>query len=183
MFQDVLTIWGWNSLPFGLAPITLAQEVLTPEEASVLFSGPKILVALLAGVLMAFGFQLLFTNFSVAVGISSWEIDSDSDDDSESLGKTIRKVQAKVGAWALITVSIALFIACFLAVKLSLIESAFLGAIIGVVIWSTYFALVIWFGSSAVGSLIGSIASTVTSGFQGIIGTATAGIGANTAKK
>ncbi|WP_375468454.1 MFS transporter [uncultured Nostoc sp.] len=183
MFQDVLTIWGWNSLPFGLAPITLAQEVLTPEEASVLFSGPKILVALLAGVLMAFAFQLLFTNFSVAVGISSWEIDSDSDDDSESLGKTIRKVQAKVGAWALITVSIALFIACFLAVKLSLIESAFLGAIIGVVIWSTYFALVIWFGSSAVGSLIGSIAGTVTSGFQGIIGTATAGIGANTAKK
>ena len=183
MLQDVLTIWGWNSLPFGLAPITLAQEVLTPEEASVLFSGPKILVALLAGVLMAFAFQLLFTNFSVAVGISSWGIDSDSDDDSESLAKTIRKVQAKVGAWALITVSIALFIACFLAVKLSLIESAFLGAIIGVVIWSTYFALVIWFGSSAVGSLIGSIASTVTSGFQGIIGTATAGIGANTAKK
>ncbi|MEH2392021.1 MAG: MFS transporter [Nostoc sp.] len=183
MFQDVLTIWGWNSLPFGLAPITLAQEVLTPEEASVLFSGPKILVALLAGVLMAFAFQLLFTNFSVAVGISSWGIDSDSDDDSESLGKTIRKVQAKVGAWALINVSIALFIACFLAVKLSLIESAFLGAIIGVVIWSTYFALVIWLGSSAVGSLVGSIASTVTSGFQGLIGTATAGIGANTAKK
>ncbi|MEH2310509.1 MAG: hypothetical protein V7K35_03560 [Nostoc sp.] len=48
MFQDVLTIWGWNSLPFGLTPITLAQEVLTPEEASVLFSDPKILVGLAA---------------------------------------------------------------------------------------------------------------------------------------
>lgn len=181
MFQGVLTIWGWNWLPFGLAPISLAQEVLTPEEASVLFSGPKFLVALLAGVLMAFAFQLLFTNFSVAVGISSWEVDSDSDD--ESLGSKIREVQAKVGAWALITASFALFIACFLAVKLSLIESAFLGAIIGVVIWSTYFSLVIWLGSSAVGSLIGSIASTVTSGFQALMGTATAGIGANTAKK
>ncbi|MEH2166110.1 MAG: MFS transporter [Nostoc sp.] len=183
MFQGVLTIWGWNWLPLGLAPITLAQEVLTPEEASVVFSGPKLLVALLAGVLMAFAFQLLLTNFSVAVGISSWEIDSDSDDESESLGKTIRKGQAKVGTWALITVSIALFIACFLAVKLSLIESAFLGAIIGVVIWSTYFSLVIWLGSSAVGSLIGSISNTVTSGFQTLMGTATAGIGANSAKK
>ncbi|MFW9263805.1 MFS transporter [Nostoc sp. CALU 546] len=183
MFQSVLTIFGWNWLPFGLAPITLAQEVLTPEEASVMFSGPKFLVALLAGVAMAFAFQLLFTNFSVAVGISSWEIDSDSDDESESLGKTIRKVQGKVGAWALITASIALFIACFLAVKLSLIESAFLGAIIGVVIWSTYFSLVIWLGSSAAGSLIGSIANTVTSGFQALMGTASAGIGANTAKK
>ncbi|MFS0514601.1 MFS transporter [Nostoc sp. UIC 10607] len=183
MFQNVLTIWGWNWLPLGLAPITLAQEVLTPEETSVLFSGPKFLVALVAGVLMAFAFQLLFTNFSVAVGISSWEIDSDSDDESESLGSKIRDVQTKVGSWALITASIALFIACFLAVKLSLIESAFLGAIIGVVIWSTYFSLVIWLGSSAVGSLIGSIANTVTSGFQALMGTATAGIGANTAKK
>ncbi|MEA5599656.1 MFS transporter [Nostoc sp. UHCC 0252] len=182
MFQGLLTIWGWNSLPFGLAPI-ITQEVLTPEEASVLFSGPKFLVALLAGVSMAFAFQLLLTNFSVAVGISSWEIDSDSDDESESLGSKIREVQTKVGAWALMTASIALFIACFLAVKLSLIESAFLGAIIGVVIWSAYFSLVIWLGSSAVGSLIGSIASTVTSGFQGLMGTATAGIGANTARK
>ena len=183
MFQGVLTIWGWNWLSLGLAQITVAQEVLTPEEASVLFSGPKFLVALLAGVLMAFAFQLLLTNFSVAVGISSWEIDSDSDDESESLGSKIREVQAKVGAWALITVSIALFIACFLAVKLSLIENASLGAIIGVVIWSTYFSVVIWLGSSAVGSFIGSIASTVTSGFQTLMGTATAGIGANAAKK
>ncbi|MEH2176232.1 MFS transporter [Nostoc sp.] len=183
MFQAVLSILGWSQLPLALAPITLAQEVLTPEEASVVFSGPKLLVALLAGVLMAFAFQLLLTNFSVAVGISSWEIDADSDDESESLGKKIRKGQAKVGAWALITVSIALFIACFLAVKLSLIESAFLGAIIGVVIWSTYFSLVIWLGSSAVGSLIGSISNTVTSGFKTLMDTATTGIGANTAKK
>ncbi|MCC5614193.1 MFS transporter [Nostoc sp. CHAB 5836] len=183
MFQGFLTIEGWNWLHFGLAPITLAQEVLTPEEASVLFSGPKFLVALVAGVLMAFAFQLLFTNFSLAVGISSWEIDSDSDDESESFGSKIREVQAQVGSWALITASIALFIACFLAVKLSLIESAFLGAIIGVVIWSTYFSLVIWLGSSAVGSLIGSIANTVTSGFQSLMGTASAGIGANAAKK
>ncbi|MEH2162263.1 MAG: MFS transporter [Nostoc sp.] len=183
MLQGVLSILGCNWLPFGLVPITLAQEVLTPEEASVLFSGPKFLVALLAGVLMAFAFQLLLTNFSVAVGISSWEIDSDSDDESESLGSKIRGVQTKIGAWALITVSIALFIACFLAVKLSLIESAFLGAIIAVVIWATYFSLVIWLGSSAVGSLIGSISNTVTSGFQALMGTATAGIGANAAKK
>ncbi|MHC5858143.1 MFS transporter [Nostoc sp.] len=183
MFQSVLTILGWNWLPFGLEPVNLAQEILTPEKASVLFSGSKFLVAMLAGVSMAFAFQLLFTNFSVAVGISSWEIDSDSDDESEGLGKTIRKVQAKAGAWALITASIALFIACFLAVKLSLIESAFLGAIIGVVIWSIYFSLVIWLGSSAVGSLIGSISNTVTSGFQSLMGTANAGIGANAAKK
>jgi hypothetical protein len=170
-----------------LAPLTLAQAlaqaIVTPEEASVLFSGPKIFVALLAGVLMAFAFQLLFTNFSVAVGISSLGTDSFPDNESETLGGTIRKVEATVGLWALVTASIALFIACFLAVKLSLIESALLGAIIGVVIWSTYFSLVVWLGSSAVGSLIGTVVSTATSGFQGLMGTATGAIGANAARK
>jgi hypothetical protein len=174
-------------LQIELAPLTLAQAlaqaIVTPEEASVLFSGPKIFVALLAGVLMAFAFQLLFTNFSVAVGISSLGTDSFPDNESETLGGTIRKVEATVGLWALVTASIALFIACFLAVKLSLIESALLGAIIGVVIWSTYFSLVVWLGSSAVGSLIGTVVSTATSGFQGLMGTATGAIGANAARK
>ncbi len=182
MFQNVFSILGCDSLSLGLAPLIFAQQLLTPEEASVLFAGPKFLVALLAGVSMALAFQLLFTNFSVAVGISSWEIDSD-DDESIKLGSKIRKIQGKVGFWALLTASIALFIACFLAVKLSLVENAFLGAVIGVVIWSIYFSLMIWFGSSAVGSLIGSIASTVSSGFQTLFGTATTGISANTAKQ
>ncbi|MDZ8188622.1 MAG: MFS transporter [Nostoc sp. ChiSLP02] len=183
MFAGILSILGWDSLSFGLAPITFAQQLLTPEEASVLFAGPKFLVALVAGVSMALAFQLLLTNFSLALGISSWEIDSDDDDESVKLGTKIRKVQSKVGFWALITASIALFIACFLAVKLSLVENAFLGSVIGVVIWSIYFALIIWFGSSAVSSLIGSIANTVSSGFQALFGTATTGINANIAKQ
>ncbi|KAB8320470.1 MFS transporter [Tolypothrix campylonemoides VB511288] len=180
MIPNILDEW-WSHIE--LAPLTLAQAIVTPEEASVLFSGPKIFVALLAGVLMAFAFQLLFTNFSVAVGISSLGTDSYPDNDSETLGGTIRKVEATVGLWALVTASIALFIACFLAVKLSLIESAFLGAIIGVVIWSTYFSLLVWLGSSAVGSLIGTVVSTATSGFQGLMGTATGAIGASAARK
>ncbi|GAA6622237.1 MFS transporter [Scytonema sp. NUACC26] len=165
----------------GLAQIPVVNEVLTPEEVSVAFSSPKFLVALLAGVFMAFAFQLLLTNFSVAVGISSSGTDS-YNDESESSGSTIRKVETAVGLWAIATATIALFSACFLAVKLSLIESAFLGAIIGVVIWSAYFSLIMWLGSKAVGSLIGSVISTVTSGLQGIMGTATAALGANAAK-
>lgn len=171
----------WSQIE--LAPMTLAQAIVIPEEASVLFSGSKIFVATLAGVLMAFAFQLLFTNFSVAVGISSLGTDSSGEHESETLGGTIRKVEATVGLWALITASIALFIACFLAVKLSLIESAFLGAIIGVVIWSTYFSLLLWLGSSAVGSLIGTVVSTATSGFQGLMGTATGALGASATRK
>ena len=167
----------------GLAQIPVVEEVVIPEDVALAFSGPQFLVALVAGVMMAFAFQLLLTNFSVAFGISTLGgSDSDSSDESESLGSTIRKIETAVGLWTLVTVSIALFIACFLAVKLSLIDSTVLGAIIGVVIWSTYFSLLVWLGSTAVGSLIGSVVSTATSGFQGLMGTATAALGANAAK-
>ena len=165
-----------------VAQIPEVREIATSEQAALVFSGPKFLVALLAGVLMAFAFQLLLTNFTIAVGISSGG-DILDDDDSETLGGKIRKVEAKIGTWALITTSIALFIACFLAVKISLIDSVLLGSIIGVIVWSAYFSLLAWVGSSAVGSLIGSVFSTATSGFQGLMGTATAAMGANAAKK
>ena len=141
-------------LPLELAQYTIFEKDLMPEESSVLFSGPQFLVALLAGVVMAFAFQLLLTNFTVAVGVP-----------------------------ILITGTIALFSACYLAVKLSLISSASLGIILGIVIWAAYFSLIMWLGSSAVGSLIGSLVSTATSGLQGLMGTATTAIGANVARK
>jgi nucleoid DNA-binding protein len=165
----------------GQAPI-ITEGYVTPQEASLIFSGPQFLVALASGIVMAIAFQLLLTNFSIAVGISALGGDSDDDDDTDTIGGAVKKVEAKVGIWALITATIALFIASFLAVKLSLIESTVLGGIIGVVIWSTYFSLIAWLGSSAAGSLIGSLVSTASSGVQGIVGTATGALGANAAK-
>ncbi|WGV23502.1 MFS transporter [Halotia branconii] len=183
MLQNFESILIWNWLPLGIAPTNQLPEIITPTEVSLVFSGSKFLVAFLAGTLMAFAFQFLLTNFSVAVGISTWGSDAYPDSDSETWGGTIRKFEAKVGSWALITASIALFIACFLAVKLSVIESALLGAIIGIVIWSAYFSIVVWLGSSAASSLISSMISTATSGLQSLMGTATTGIGTNAAKK
>ncbi|WP_086758713.1 hypothetical protein [Nostoc sp. 106C] len=174
----------WDWLPLGVTSTSGIPEIISPERVSVIFSSPKFFVAFLAGTLMALAFQLLLTNLSVAAGISSWEIGADDDGDrSESLGHKIREVEAKIGIWALITATISLFAASFLAVKLSLIQSALFGAIIGVVIWSTFFFLVVWLGSSTVGSLIGSLANTFSSGLQTLTGTATAGIGANVAQR
>ncbi|MDP5339270.1 MAG: MFS transporter, partial [Nodularia sp. (in: cyanobacteria)] len=136
MFQGVENILTGVWLSMEIAPGNEMSEVLTPEQISLVFSGPKLLVALLAGTLMALAFQFLLTNFSLAVGILSLGTDSLSRSESSSWGGTIRKVETKIGFWALITASMALFVACFLAVKLSLIESMLLGAIMGVVIWS-----------------------------------------------
>jgi hypothetical protein len=164
-----------------LAQVKIAPGAFILENPAA--AGPDLFIALLAGVMMAFAFGLLLTNLGVAILSSPGAPDTDNDsDDDEGLIATIGGIETKIGLAALVTVTIALFAACYLAVKLSLLDNALDGAIIGVVIWSIYFTLVVWLGSRAVGSLIGSIVSTATSGLQGIMGTATAAVGANVAK-
>lgn len=168
-------------LPF--AQVGIEPGIVSIEE-SFLFSIPQFLLALFAGLVMAFAFQFLFTNLAIAVvATPGTPSESDSDSDSESLGDTVRSIETKLGLFVLLSVSIALFIATFLAVKLSLVGGERLGAIVGVVIWSTYFTIFVWFGSSAIGSLLGSFISSATSGIQGMMGAATTAMGANAARR
>jgi nucleoid DNA-binding protein len=175
MFESTEIMLGLTKPLLWVAQVPVDPSVITP-------SGPRFFVALISGVILAFAFQLVLTNLSVAAGISylGRSSDSDSDDgESGSLGGTIRKVGTAVGIWTLVTVTIALLIACFLAVKLSLvILDPRLGAILGLVIWGAYFSLLVLASFSTVGSLIGSVVNTATSGFQAIMGTATAALGA-----
>ena len=183
MFQNTEMTLGLYKTLFWLAQVGVDRNVESAEDAALVFSGPRLYFALIAGVVLAFAIQLLLTNLSVAFGISYLgnKSDSDSDDNqSGSVGGTIRKIGTAVGIWTLVTVSIALFIACLLAVQLSLIDSAGLGAIVGLVIWGAYFLLLVWVSSTTVGSLVGSVVNTATSGFQAIMGTATAALGAKT---
>jgi hypothetical protein len=205
-----------------------AGTIVAPPAATLVFSSPQFFIALISGIVLAFGFQLLLTNLSVAAGISylgQWskpkrsserqaerrhhvqayrdpadyppgypasqppnfpasysgshsEHHASHDDDSSGGNK----IKLAVGLWTVISVSLALFFACFLAVKLTLIQSALLGAIVGLVIWGAYFWLLVWISSTTAGSLIGSVVNVATSGFQSIVGTATAAIGAATTK-
>ncbi|MEH2350955.1 MAG: MFS transporter [Nostoc sp.] len=182
MFQSSEIMAGLYKPLLWMAQVPVDPSNVTPAQASVLTSGPRFFVALISGVILAFAFQLVLTNLSLAAGISYLGHSSDSDSDSEevgSLGGSIRKIGTAVGIWTLVTVTIALLIACFLAVKLSLvILDPGLGAILGLVIWGAYFLLLVWVSSTTVGSLIGSVVNTATSGFQAIMGTATAALGA-----
>ncbi|HAG85757.1 MAG TPA: hypothetical protein DCL61_32615 [Cyanobacteria bacterium UBA12227] len=176
----ILELGGWIA---GLAQVPVDPTVTTAEEAALVFSGPQFVTALISGVVLAFGFQLLLTNLSVATGISLiGGGSSDKDEDKhESVGGTIRKIGVALGLVTLITVTLALFFASLFAVKLSLVASSGLGAIVGLVIWAAYFSLLVWASSTTVGSLIGSVVNTATSGFQAIVGTAAAAIGSKAA--
>ncbi|BAZ67558.1 hypothetical protein NIES4106_23130 [Fischerella sp. NIES-4106] len=182
MFQSTVTTLELYQSLFWIAQVTVEPQGISPAQASVAISGPRFFTALISGVILAFAFQLVLTNLSVAAGISYLGRPSDSNSDHEevgSFGGTIRKIGTAVGIWTLITVTIALAIACFLAVKMSLvIFSPGLGATLGLVIWGAYFLLLVWVSSTTVGSLIGNVVNTATSGFQAIMGTATAALGA-----
>ena len=181
MFQTTQIMLGLYKPLLWVAQVPVNPSTITPAQASVVTSGPRFFVALIAGVILAFAIQLVLTNLSVAAGITylGHQPDSDSSSNHDSVGGTIRKIGTAVGIWTLVTVTIALLIASFLAVKLSLLVlSPGLGAILGLVIWGAYFLLLVWVSSTTVGSLVGSVVNTATSGFQAIMGTATAALGA-----
>jgi uncharacterized protein Yka (UPF0111/DUF47 family) len=157
-----------------IVSLPLAQVATSNEQSTLMFlSGPQFFIALIAGVVMAFAFQFLLSNLSIAAGISAGinPTDTDTDDDQGSWGKKIRKIEAKVGSATVLIVNTALFAACFLAVKLTLIHQAGLGAIVAVVIWSVYFLLLLWLSSQAIASLLGTVGNTASAGVQGVMAT------------
>jgi hypothetical protein len=57
------------------------------------------------------------------------------------------------------------------------------GAIVGLVIWATYFSLLMWVSSTTVGSMVGSVVNSATSGFQTLFKMATGAIATKSASK
>lgn len=169
--------WVGKTLALTSQKYWLAQIAVEPGTISSVLSGSQGFLVLVAGIVLAFAFQLLLANFFIALGISYSDSDN-SDDRADSLDETIDKIGTIVGLRTLGTFSITLFGACFLAVKLSLLHNAILGAILGLVIWATYFTLLIWTSLTTVGSVIGTVVNSATSGLQGIIGTAAVALGA-----
>ncbi|WKN42178.1 hypothetical protein [Tunicatimonas pelagia] len=136
---------------------------------------PQFFISILAGVLLAIGFQVLLTSLSVAIGFSAignvekqanQSSSSSSSSDSSSSTPLGVKISSGVGIWTLLTSSIALFFASLLAVKLSLIGNEITGVTLGLVIWATFFTVLAYLESKAVSTLLGSLISTVTSGLR-----------------
>lgn len=151
-----------------LAPMQLMAQI--PRTEMVILEETNFFISVIAGVLLAIGFQLLLTAVSVAGGItavgnvrkkaheSSSGTSNKDDDNGMNVGQ---KVSTGLGAWTLITTSISLFFASLLAVKLGLIGANFIGATLGLVIWASFFMLITYLEAHAVSSLVGGLASTV----------------------
>lgn len=183
-----LTSWI-KAIGFWAAQVPEQPIFRVIEETPIVFSGAQFLTVLVAGVILAFAFQLVLTNLGVAAGISlsgGSSSHNNNDEDKENtkgFKSTISQISTVVGLGTLISVTLALFFACLLAIKLGMFVPPLLAAIMGLVIWGTYFSLLVWVSSTTVGSLIGSVVNTATSGFQTLMGTATAAIGTQATSK
>ena len=167
-------------LLLGLA-LSLASTSAFAQESLFLtdvVATPQFFVSLLAGVLLAIGFQVLLTALSVAIGISavgnvqhqanhpSHDHDKDKDKSSGSHTPLGVKLSSGLGLFTLITSSIALFFAAMLAVKLSLIGNAAIGVTLGLVIWAAFFTALAYLEITSVSTLVGSLINTVVSGIK-----------------
>ncbi|MCA9413170.1 MAG: hypothetical protein KC944_18295, partial [Candidatus Omnitrophica bacterium] len=78
---------------------------------------PNLFIALLIGFLLAVGFQLVLTQFSLAFGIANiGDLTEDSSaGDGDAHHWSLSRLCDKLGAWGLITASISLFAATYLA--------------------------------------------------------------------
>ena len=176
-------MYVYDGLPWVMQlPPLIAQ---TGDTDVVVVAGPQFFIALLSGVILAFGFQLLLTNLAMAAGVSfvahSGSSSSSSSSSSDSSGSPVKTIGIVFGVATLITVCLTMLVACWLAIRLTVYPDPLFGAITGLVIWATYFSLLMWFSSTAAGSLIGSIIKSATSSLRAIAGTATAALGAKTA--
>ncbi|WP_169331920.1 YdcH family protein, partial [Nafulsella turpanensis] len=174
---------NWKHIPLlGLlmsSPLLANAQVEVAEVAVNPFieNGPGFFIAVVAGVLLAIGFQALLTTLSVASGISAignirkkahQSSSKHKDNQSHSSDSTpvIKKVSSAFGVWTMITVSLSLFFASLLAVKLSFVGANFVGLTLGLVIWAAFFTTVLYLEMKTVSSLIGGLFSMVMSGFR-----------------
>lgn len=167
MKLTVLLITVLSANAFAQVPDVLADVVATPQ----------FLVSLIAGVLLAIGFQVLLTALSVGAGISAiGNVEksankqssgkSKHDDSGHSSTPVGVKISSGVGVWTMVTASIALFCASLLAVKLSLIGNTIIGITLGLVIWAAFFTIMAYLEVKSVSTLIGGLISTAVSGIR-----------------
>jgi len=159
-----------------------AQPPYTAGSVNVTQLNPQFFIAILAGVLLALGFQLVLTNLSVAIGVtvignlkdkakrkeptdveggkSRSENENTSKDTSKGESKLDKipmavKFMSGGGIWGMITAVISLFLASLFAVKLSLVPNNAIGVSLGLVIWAVFFMVMLYIESRALGAVMG----------------------------
>ena len=171
-----------------LVPVALFAQVET-FPADLLIPGASFITALVVGIILAFGFQLILTNLSAAVGLSAMHSPLESlrkrvtsggerqqkkqgESEAEPVEEKLRTVNTTFGIWAIITSAISLFFAAWLAVEFSVALTAVAGVTLGLAIWGLFYLITAVLEMTAVSSMVGSLMDVARSGFRTVSTTA-----------
>lgn len=171
-----------------LVPVALFAQVET-FPAELLVPGANFITALVVGIILAFGFQLILTNLSAAVGLSAMHSPLESlrkrvtsggerqqkkqgESEAEPVEEKLRTVNTTFGIWAIITSAISLFFAAWLAVEFSVALTAVAGVTLGLAIWGLFYLITAVLEMTAVSSMVGSLMDVARSGFRTVSTTA-----------
>lgn len=168
-------------LSLGLSPLAAQEDVAITQ--TVTNYTPHFFMAVVGGVILAIGFQLLLTSLSVASGLSlignvekkfggtspggAKTAQDQGEETEESEGSSpIVKVSNALGIWTVITASVSLFFASLLAVRLTLVGSIWMGITLGLIIWAAFFATMAYLEIRSVSTLIGGVLTAAFSGMR-----------------
>ncbi len=135
--------------------------------------------SLLAGLIMAFAFQLLLTSLEVALGLSfaGWALAPDSASDRSTNGVTdgatdsddarsTEPISHLLGAGVAFSLAVVLFAASFLTVQFSGFDQPRVGLIFGTILWAAYLLILSWLSSVAVSGLVSAVLGTAAAGIR-----------------
>ena len=165
---------------------TVALPLFAQNDAALvtdIVATPNYFVTVLSGVLLALGFQFLLTALSVAVGITATPNlkesyahakygPSDRSDDNNKWNETNDTSNTGVvlstafGAWNVLTVALSLFAATVLALNITPILNPAIAVTLSLVIWAAFYMLMFWLEGRFLGTMLGSLISTATSGLR-----------------
>ncbi|MGB8705728.1 MAG: hypothetical protein WCD31_11915 [Gillisia sp.] len=161
-----------------------AQEVYTDGLANSILT-PHFFITVIAGVILALGFQFILTALSVAAGISAigdvkksyvhsknhtkgkHDFKSQEDDDKENhSGSTGTTVTTAYGLWSTLTVAISLFGATAFALSLNMVANPMIAITLALVIWATFFILLFYLEAKMLNTFVGGLINTATAGLR-----------------
>lgn len=163
---------------------TYAQETELGNLAETIIT-PQFFITVMAGVILALGFQFILTALSVAAGITAiGDVkksyvesknhtagkhnfkDSNDKDNDDSSGSTGTMVTTAFGIWSTLTVAISLFGATAFAMNLSLVANPLIAVTLALVIWATFFILLFYLETKVVNTFVGGLINAATSGLR-----------------
>jgi hypothetical protein len=172
-------------LSSGLATSIPSQSIISQDGSAV---ASQIIAALTVGLLIAFGVQLLLTNFAVAIGLffarfhsllqprsaaSTAESTIESNTEPAQLiqfNSIVPGVGVLTGLGTLLIINLALFVACFLAARFSQIHDLLSGVIVGLTIWAAYCLILLKLSTAVTASVIGKLLGFTVTGIGSLLG-------------